>query len=80
MYSKSSSAASGIHILMSDRELALRVVCGIMNSPALRARSGGPRATLEAIAEAGVQLVDLSGIRGGRLCCLHTAAATAEGH
>jgi TetR/AcrR family transcriptional regulator, copper-responsive repressor len=34
-----------------------RVVCGIMNSLALRARAGDPRATLEATAEAGVQLI-----------------------
>ena len=34
-----------------------RVVCGIMNSLALRARAGDSRATLEATAEAGVRLV-----------------------
>jgi TetR/AcrR family transcriptional regulator, copper-responsive repressor len=34
-----------------------RVVCGIMNSLALRARAGESRATLEATAEAGVRLV-----------------------
>jgi AcrR family transcriptional regulator len=34
-----------------------RVVCGIMNSLALRARAGDSRKTLEATAEAGVRLV-----------------------
>ena len=34
-----------------------RVLCGIMNSLALRARAGESRATLEATAEAGVRLV-----------------------
>jgi hypothetical protein len=34
-----------------------RVVCGIMNSLALRARAGDSRTTLEATAGAGVRLV-----------------------
>ena len=34
-----------------------RVACGIMNSLALRARAGDPRAVLEATAEAGVRLL-----------------------
>jgi TetR/AcrR family transcriptional regulator, copper-responsive repressor len=45
--------------LKSDLEPAdlARVLCGIMNSLALRARAGESRATLEATAEAGVRLV-----------------------
>jgi AcrR family transcriptional regulator len=45
--------------LKTDIEPAVlaRVVCGIMNSLALRARAGDSRAILEATAEAGVQLV-----------------------
>ncbi len=45
--------------LKSDIEPAplARVVCGIMNSLALRARAGDPRDTLEATAEAGVHLI-----------------------
>jgi TetR/AcrR family transcriptional regulator, copper-responsive repressor len=45
--------------LKSDIEPAAlaRVVCGIMNSLAVRARAGESRATLEATAEAGVRLV-----------------------
>jgi TetR/AcrR family transcriptional regulator, copper-responsive repressor len=34
-----------------------RVLCGIMNSLALRARAGDSRATLEATAAAGIRLV-----------------------
>jgi AcrR family transcriptional regulator len=45
--------------LKTDIEPAVlaRVLCGIMNSLALRARAGDSRATLESIAEAGVRLV-----------------------